>query len=276
MKKLRKSKSTESLKSYRGVSPSSETTPTKQAQLDGSPLELDSNTRDARVQMFRSKILPYVPDYVKDIFERLLHKTECKDTQTEQPGMKDNNTQYDLETCENATETDSAESVFQQTQTELITENSQTQTENLTISKETSVDLQMSEVFTNTDLTDSQDISIQTETQILDLLPAERKLEQLTKSLNEHVNVLKECAEISQELTEQNDEIKDGTIFLNDEPEEKSWLPLWSTGNPLRGLASLLPTRSSLFSPMATLITPLGTTCFCLSLKAPHCVSSYN
>lgn len=342
MKKLRKSKSSENLKSdaWRsvGISPFSEVNnTTKLLQkypdgsentekspfngIDGSPWDISSNTRDARIQIFRAKILPYVPDYVKDIFERLLQKTECKDTQTEVE-KKDADCQHDLRTETKLVETDLTPTLEKGMQTELELNENLTQTETIAHkdefcqtelkveSKETEVtetELEPAKETTEASVATDEilkvefetqtqifchEISVQTDGQTFDLIPAERKLEDLTKTLEQHVTLLKECAEFSAEFANNNNSstesgvqtdqdvleepsppTPDATIFLNsiqEEPSEEikpnTWLPVWPTGNPLRqiqcGLASLIPARRSLFSPMATLMTPLGRTWF--------------
>lgn len=263
------------------------------ARSDSSSLDLESNDNDAIVEILRRKIFPYLPKHLKSVFEKCLDEKEAKEAkmQTDRPGIRDGSVQTEdsaekldreIQTAETEqTETHSQTEVDElqdrQVQTDVVaTEEISTETEqNLLGKAKESVDSRYSqtdilengekESQTENERKNFDDAEIQTEINIEnregEQFP-EKKLENLTKCLEEHANIFREYADYSAELRKHFSSSENlAGSFRNEEVQtEPIWLPNWNLSNPIPfgcGLTSFIPGRN-LFSPMATLLTPLG------------------
>lgn len=238
---------------------------------------------DAKIEILKNKIIPLLPEYLKDAFERCFKNAESKDlaVETDRLLMSDGSSQTETD-GRSVRETQTEEAVKKEEssqtcekeirETEVQTEererrDSFTEIEKGLLAKsetESDSDCQTDPAIvcvaeTQTD-TSGNDKEIQTDEREQNLQNdsfPEKKLESLTKSLEEHANLLKECADFSEELTKSFS--KEDVLAVRDETvqTETFRLPKWNQFPFPCGLTSLIPTRN-LFSPMATLLTPLG------------------
>lgn len=295
LKKLKKSKTLENLhlESTKSVEISDEeissTIPSKK-NFDGSSLEFESNDYDAKIEILRKKIHPYLPETLKQVFENCLNKklpSRESNVQTDEPRVRGEYVQTEsfVEKLDREIQTENTERAEKNSQTDVEElQDRQVQTENV-VTAETSTETEKikdeMDSVTQTDPVEKTDSETQTvvesktledsETQtdedgtsetVSGTFP-EKKLENLTKCLEEHANMLEECADYSAELRKRFSSFRENLTWeVRDEEIQTDpfWLPNWNRTGPIPfgcGLTSFIPGRN-LFSPMATLLTPLG------------------
>lgn len=276
LKKLKKSKTLENLhlESLKPVEISEKEIPKKMES-------------DAKMEILKNKIFPLLPEYLRDVTDMCFKRSETKNlaVETDRLLMSDDSTQTEHSTTDGETQTKQIHTTEKNYQTdekqvreeEIQTEqpdgrDSFTQIETGLLAKsETERDAPCQTDFiaighreTQTDAVGNEK-EIQTEEipNVKDDPFPEKKLENLTKSLEEHATLLKECADFSEELrkgfsiseevlTVDSPSLRDQTVQT-----DTFRFPKWNQIPFPCGLSSLIPTRN-LFSPMATLLTPLG------------------
>lgn len=315
LKKLKKSKTLENiyLESLKSVDVSRNEISNKihsEKEFECSPLERCSKEHDAKIKILQSKIIPLVPEYLKDVFQEMFFERKLSFESSEAAMQTDagffdeaESQTQDVEKADAETESEPVKMTDSHIQTddavpmecaaqtdEIVVKDTSTGTED-NLRRQSEVDRSSQTESAEINNSDAQtEISNETKDEInqtepiFDVESDEKKLESLTKCLEIHSNLLKECADFSKQInkditscetsvqTESLEKInnaKSGGSFVTetkdieckDTQTDPIWLPKSRNESHIRqiqcGLTSFISHRN-LFSPMATLLTPLG------------------